>query len=104
MAQYSGFMLNRLEGDYAGELHLWDYARLCSLVEHFEIGDLEERYRYPTSHAEWVNVKILMKDGSTIKVSDYGKASPPEYQAFCAMIEKVLYEMDWEPTDQPLRD
>lgn len=103
VAKYSGTMINRLEGEYEGELHLWDYARLCQSVEHFRIGNMEERYRAPTSHAELVNVNIHLKDGSVIQVSDYGTASPLEYQAFCAMIEKVLYEMDWEPADTPLQ-
>lgn len=93
-AEFNGKAYTKLKGSYAGEITLYEYALLTSLIERTGIEGYKSRYV-----ASWTDdetVKLRIKSNGVDKVIvDYGRQAPPEFQAFRALFDEIQSGIKW---------
>ena len=82
--------------DFEGQVDLWDYGRLCELIELVEIEDLEDDYEAPWFHGATFVLRLEDEQGLVKRIEDYGSIGPSALWAVKSAAEAVQHRIDWE--------
>jgi hypothetical protein len=80
-----------------GRVHLFDYARLCELLEHARFASMAREYTWEGFDLPTYTVTVWPTGGGEpVAVADCGAAGPAELWGLRAAIEGVAGRIDWE--------
>jgi hypothetical protein len=86
------------EGSFVGGTSLWDYGRLCELLDRLGFLGFDENYAAPWTDDETVVVEV--SDASGVhRVLDYGHQGPPELMALQLAIDAIAERVEWGMTN-----
>lgn len=95
-ARYVGRGHAPREGEHEGDAGLYAYALLCAALEDLGLERMRERYA-----ASWTDDEAIVieweRDGRTGRVSDYGRQAPPAFQAYRALFDELVEQIEWTP-------
>ena len=95
-ADYKGEAFVDHQGHWAGEIDIWDYARLCYLIDELRFSELATRYAAPWTDSETVVITVVpSKGGPALAVSEYGGYGPPELWALQLAIDAAAARVKW---------
>jgi len=94
-ATYTGERNATRIGTYSGRTYFGDFAQLAMFIERSGFMKLSDRYTAPHTDDETVVVTVVMRDGTTKTVSDYGRYGPPDLWILERAIDGVIEEMKW---------
>jgi hypothetical protein len=83
--------------NHQAEVRLWDYGRLCRAFQQLRIQELAGEYSIPVTHQDKTELRVRLRGGEEVVISDWGHQTPIEFWAFCASIDHVLDGLIWEP-------
>ena len=82
------------KGDFAGQVNVFDYGRLCYLLKQLRFDRMAPRYV-----AGWTDsptfIVTAVAGGTTIRVSDYSGIGPIELWAIQETIDSVAQRVRW---------
>jgi hypothetical protein len=94
-ATYTGERNGTRIGTYSGRTYFGDFARLAMFIEQSGFMKFSARYTAPHTDDETVVVTVVMRDGTTKSVSNYGRYGPLDLWVLERAIDGVVEEMKW---------
>ena len=81
----------------AGKVSIFDFGRLCLLIEHIGFESFKPRYDWDGFDATTVTIKVWrVGSDQPIVVEDYGGVGPEDLWTLSAAIEGVASHVHWE--------
>jgi len=97
-ATYTGKANAPRQGSYAASVYFGDFARLAMFIDQSGFMKLADRYAAPWTDDETVVVSVVLRDGTTKTVSDYGRFGPPDLWILEHAIDGIVDRMKWTPS------
>jgi Domain of unknown function (DUF6438) len=93
---YEGRAFVERQGHWVGQVDVWEYARLCYLIDELKLSDFPPRYAAPWTDASTVTITAVPAEtGSAIAVSEYGGFGPPRLWALQMAIDATAARIAW---------
>jgi hypothetical protein len=93
-ATFEGRAFVSREGTFEGGISLWDYARLCELLDQLGFRSMNEDYA-----AQWTDdaTTLLRADhvSGSVQVRDYGQQGPAELFALQLAVDATVELIEW---------
>ena len=95
-AELNGTLADGREGRFTGEASIFDYVRLCQLLDEVDVGSFEADYRVDARHQEILILRVFRGQGMRpVEVREYGKAGPASLWALHAAIDSIAHGITW---------
>jgi hypothetical protein len=94
-AEYNGTKYVKNIGNYYGKIDLWDFGRLCYLIDKIHFNKLDSLYEDLTTDTPSVIVEVIYKNGDKKDVQDIDDQAPIEFWALTKTIDAISSEIDW---------
>jgi hypothetical protein len=88
------------QGTFVGEVDLFDYGRLCYLIERIGFSSFKPRYSASWTDAATETVTVTLTDGRQLAVSDYGGVGPVELWALMEVIDNLRTHIEWTAAEE----
>lgn len=92
--KYTGIKYVDKIGKYSGELFLLRYGKLCYMIDEYLEKYNEINYEAPWTDDETCIISLLMKNGTIIKITDYGRQGPIELWAIQKTIDGLVSNLE----------
>lgn len=93
-AAYHGVAYTTREGHYSGNIGLWDYGRLCQLLDRYQFMNLDEEYSADATDLSGVTIQAE-RLGNVHRVLDYGNQGGPDLVALQLSIDAIGDRIEW---------
>jgi hypothetical protein len=100
-ARAAGHLPNGSEGAFSGEVNLYDYARLCQVIENARLAP--QKYTRGPSHADWAILGVFGDDGTPLVIEEYASSGPTELWTVLSCIDAVATRIEWKPAAEAPR-
>jgi hypothetical protein len=95
-ARAGGHLPNGSVGNFSGEVNLWDYARLCQVLDGARLEPA--KYTRGPSHADWAILGVFRGDErSPLQIEEYACSGPAELWTVLSCIDAVATRVEWKP-------
>ena len=98
-AEYNGIRNVNKKGNYTGKISIWNYGKLCYLIDNIGFTQLEDKYRLRATDLASVTIIVNYKNGDQKKVYDYGSQGPIEFWSLTKAIDGIKNEIDWKKNE-----
>ena len=97
-ARYSGVEYVDLTGDYLGVIYLYEYGRLCYLIDKLRLEEAPRNYTSMWTDQSTDVLRItLASTGEVIEISDYASQGPVELWTVRETIDAIAMRAAWRP-------
>jgi hypothetical protein len=83
-------------GSFVGTVDVWDYGRLCFLLDRYGFMRLAPRYTTPETEEETIVFFVAHRGAPTKEVYEYGASGPITLWIFHMALDGVLSHIYWE--------
>lgn len=102
-ATYVGIDYVELIGTYSGAVYLFDYGRLCYLIEQVGLVGQSRTYEANRTHQATEVLRLTIAGtGAVVEVSDYGSVAPIHIWAIRETIDAIAAKAAWRPVEEAL--
>jgi len=101
-AHAAGHLPNGSVGNFSGEVNLWDYARLCQVLDGARLTPA--KYTRGPSEADWAFLGVFRDDEQApLLIEEYASSGPTELWTVLSCIDAVATRVEWKPAAEPPR-